>query len=219
MKKSTPKSSSSRPAKSSANRKAGQSDEASPSRESVGLRIIGGKHRGRPLAYSGDLRTRPMKDRLREAIFNLLGPGVEGAHAIDLFAGTGALGLEAISRGAARATLIERHLPTSRLIEQNAAALGVEEQVEVLFGDAFTWGRRNPVPQTRWVVFCSPPYDFYVERQEEMVALVKRLFGAAPFGSKFIVEADDRFDFSRLPSASEWDVRFYPPAMVGITTR
>jgi 16S rRNA (guanine966-N2)-methyltransferase len=219
MKKSTPKSSASRPAKSPTKRKSNPSEEGTAARESVGLRIIGGKHRGRPLAYSGDLRTRPMKDRLREAIFNLLGPEVEGAHAIDLFAGTGALGLEAISRGAIRATLIERHLHTSRLIEQNAASLGIEAQVEVLFADAFTWGRRNPVPQTRWVVFCSPPYDFYVERQEEMVGLVKRLFGAAPFGSKFIVEADDRFDFSRLPSAAEWDVRFYPPAMVGITTR
>src|SRR6185369_13778531 len=80
----------------------------------VGLRIIGGKLRGRKLQYSGDLRTRPMKDRVREAVFNLLGPGVKGSHAIDLFAGTGALGLEAISRGAAQATLIERHLPTSR---------------------------------------------------------------------------------------------------------
>src|SRR5262245_175776 len=108
----------------------------------VGLRIIGGTLRGRRLQYSGDLRTRPMKDRVREALFNLLGPGVKGSHAIDLFAGTGALGLEAISRGAARATLIERHLPTTRLIEQNAAALGVANQIEVVFSDAFLWARR-----------------------------------------------------------------------------
>src|SRR4029453_14397542 len=91
-----------------------------PGRETVGLRIVGGKLRGRALAYSGDEPTRPMKDRVREAVFNLLGPGVQGAHALDLFAGTGALGLEAISRGAARATFLERHLPTCRLIEQNA---------------------------------------------------------------------------------------------------
>ena len=65
----------------------------------VGVRIIGGKFRGRKLEYSGDPRTRPMKDRVREALFNLLGHGVEGKVAIDLFAGTGALALEALSRG------------------------------------------------------------------------------------------------------------------------
>src|SRR5205823_2176218 len=75
------------------------------------LRIIGGRMRGRKLVYGGDQRTRPMKDRTREAVFNLLGPGVTGTHAIDLFAGTGALGLEAISRGAESATLIEQHFP------------------------------------------------------------------------------------------------------------
>src|SRR5438105_2010542 len=79
----------------------------------VGLRIIGGSLRGRKLQYTGEARTRPMKDRVREAVFNLLGPSVTGSHAIDLFAGTGALGLEALSRGAARATFIERHFPTS----------------------------------------------------------------------------------------------------------
>ncbi len=60
------------------------------------LRIIGGVHRGRKLEYSGDPRTRPMKDRVREAVFNLLGPDVAGKYVIDLFAGTGALGLEAL---------------------------------------------------------------------------------------------------------------------------
>src|SRR5262245_4014790 len=105
----------------------------------IGLRIIGGNLRGRKLQYSGDVRTRPMKDRVREAVFNLIGPGVVGSHASDLFAGTGALGLEAISRGALRATLIERHSPTLELIKQNAAALGVAERIEARFGDAFLW--------------------------------------------------------------------------------
>src|SRR5262245_47435808 len=72
-------------------------------------RIIGGTLRGRKLLFAGDARTRPMKDRVREALFNLLADAVRGKHAIDLFAGTGALGLEAISRGASGATLVERH--------------------------------------------------------------------------------------------------------------
>jgi 16S rRNA (guanine966-N2)-methyltransferase len=191
--------------------------------EVVGLRIIGGTLRGRKLQYSGDARTRPMKDRVREAVFNLLGPGVKGSHAIDLFAGTGALGLEAISRGAVRATLIERHLPTTRLIEQNAATLGVTSQVEVVFSDAFVWARRwvdaSAVAQYvtgPWTVFCSPPYEFYLARQGEMLAMLARLLEAAPAGSLFAVEADERFDLRSLPLPDRWENRSYPPAMIAI---
>jgi 16S rRNA (guanine966-N2)-methyltransferase len=189
----------------------------------VGLRIIGGTLRGRRLQYSGDLRTRPMKDRVREAVFNLLGPGVKGSHAIDLFAGTGALGLEAISRGAARATMIERHLPTTRLIEQNAAALGVSSQVEVVFADAFIWVKRWLAGSAAvadgaspWTTFCSPPYDFYESRQADMLTMLQRLVEAAPPDSLFAVEADERFDFTQLPLHGQWEVRTYLPAVVGI---
>src|SRR5437660_9716076 len=137
-----------------------------PDEPVVGLRIIGGTLRGRKLQYSGDIRTRPMKDRVREAVFNLLGPQVAGSHAIDLFAGTGALGLEAISRGAAKVTFIERHLPTAKLIEQNAGALGVADRVQVIFGDAFGWTTAyQPAPAPPLTIFCSPPYDFYVDRR------------------------------------------------------
>src|SRR6478735_6302833 len=85
----------------------------------AGLRIIGGSLRGRKIEYSGDARTRPMKDRVREAVFNLLGYSVEGTHVIDLFAGTGAMAIEAISRGATKAICIERHYPTAKLIEKS----------------------------------------------------------------------------------------------------
>jgi 16S rRNA (guanine966-N2)-methyltransferase len=198
-------------------RRSARSRDAADPPETVGLRIVGGKLRGSKLAYSGDLRTRPMKDRLREAVFNLVGPSVVGTHAIDLFAGTGALGLEAISRGAERATLIERHLPTCELIKKNAAALAIGDQVEVVFADAFTWGIRNPPPTDRpWLVFCSPPYDFYVDRRDEMLGLIERLHAGAPPGSRFVVEADERFDFALLPQAGGWDVRQYPPAVIGI---
>lgn len=164
-----------------------------------------------------------MKDRVREAVFNLLGPGVKDSHAIDLFAGTGALGLEAVSRGAVRATLIERHLPTCRLIEQNAAALGVKGQVEVVFGDAFIWARRwiagaatREGQEVAWTVFCSPPFEFYETRREEMLELIGGLVQAAPAGSLFAVEADERFDFASLSEAGSWDLRTYMPATVGI---
>jgi 16S rRNA (guanine966-N2)-methyltransferase len=202
-------------------------------RPTVGLRIIGGEFRGRRLHYSGDLRTRPMKDRLREAIFNLVGPAIRGKHAIDLFAGTGALALEAISRGGERATLIEQHHPTAEVIRQNIAELALERRAEVVVGNTFIWWKRQATGRSEtaslgtlsagfrfddmpWVVFCSPPYDFYVERCEEMLDLLAGLIQAAPRESIFVVEADGRFQFEQLPDPQAWDVRTYPPAAVGI---
>lgn len=163
-----------------------------------------------------------MKDRVREALFNLLGPDVRGKHAIDLFAGTGALGFEAISRGAARATLIERHFPTARVIRQNMADLGVESQCHVFAADAFLWFRQqqasNPdlLAGQPWLILCSPPFDFFVDRLPEMHRLLAELLRAAPVTSLMAVEADQRFDWTTLQDLGDWDIRRYPPALLGI---
>ena len=104
------------------------SGDTSSRNRATSLRIVGGSLRGSKIAYTGDSLTRPMKDRVREAVFNLIGPCVKDKSAVDLFAGTGALGLEAISRGARQAVMVERHFPSARLIEQNATALNVAEK-------------------------------------------------------------------------------------------
>jgi 16S rRNA (guanine966-N2)-methyltransferase len=214
--------------------------------ESTDLRIIGGNFRGRKLRYQGDPGTRPMKHRVREAIFNLISTECKGLHAIDLFAGTGALGLEALSRGAQSVTLIEKHVPTARVIQENIASLEVDDRATLLTTSAFLWSKRdlpnsdfgfriaelsgaadsairNPQSAIPWLVFCSPPYAFYVERSSDMLALIGDVLDCAPEGSILIVEADERFDFELLPGnvAAErhdegWDVRTYPPAVVGV---
>jgi 16S rRNA (guanine966-N2)-methyltransferase len=194
--------------------------------ESIDLRIIGGKFRGSKLRYHGDPLTRPMKHRVREAIFNLVGMESKGRHAIDLFAGTGALGLEAISRGASSATFIEKHVPTSRVIQENITALDVEDRTTLLTTSAFLWSKRD-LPNSEfgmpWLIFCSPPYAFYVERSVDMLELIGTVLDHAPEGSSMVVEADERFDFELLPGnvAAErhdegWDVRTYSPAVVGV---
>ena len=203
-----------------ANRELDTQKPAAEERAIAGVRIIGGKHRGRMLQYSGDMRTRPMKDRVREAVFNLVGPDIKYMYAIDLFAGTGALGLEAVSRGAIGVTLIERHLPTTKIIEQNAAVIGVGPQTRVIFGDAFRWTKNPTAPLDKpWVVFCSPPYEFYVSRQQEMLELVGRLIEKSPQGSCLVIEADEQFDMQLLPGEIEWDVRKYFPAIVAIGSK
>jgi 16S rRNA (guanine966-N2)-methyltransferase len=186
------------------------------------IRIIGGTFRGRRLRYHGDPVVRPMKHRVREAIFNLITTDSVGRHAIDLYAGTGALALEALSRGATHATLIEKHVPTARVIEENIRTLGVEEQTTLLVTSAFLWAKRdlpalNPQPSTLnppWLVFCSPPYDFFIDRQAEMLELIQRLQDHAPPGSTLVVESDGRFDTALL--GDNWLIRAYPPAVVAI---
>ncbi len=161
-----------------------------------------------------------MKDRVREAIFNLIGPAIKGKAAIDLFGGTGALGLEALSRGAVRATLIEQHFPTAAVIRENVATLEVESVTRIITSSVFIWHRRGVTPgDLPWVVFCSPPYDFYTDRTDEMLELIGGLMEVAPDESIFMVEADARFDFDLLPDADQWDVRTYAPAVVGVYTK
>ena len=67
-----------------------------------------------------------------------------------------------------------------------------------------------------WLVFCSPPYEFYVARKDDVLKLVYHLIEASPRNSLFAVEADERFDFHELPQPDEWDIRPYPPAILGI---
>jgi 16S rRNA (guanine966-N2)-methyltransferase len=215
--------------------------------ETSELRIIGGTLRGSKLRYEifqqgGDPVTRPMKHRVREAIFNLIGTECTGKHAVDLFAGTGALGLEAISRGSVSATFIEKHVPTARVIEENIKYLGLKERAELLVTSAFLWGKRDlpsldwrsriddlksanqrPQSESPWVVFCSPPYAFYHERSVEMLELIAAILDHMPANSIMVVEADEHFDFSALPGHvaenrrdAGWQIRSYPPAVVGI---
>ena len=166
-----------------------------------------------------------MKHRTREAIFNLVSTECDGKHAIDLFAGTGALGLEALSRGAASATFIEKHVPSARIVESNIRTLGVEDRAILLVTSAFLWGKRD-LPAAAaggppWLVFCSPPYAFYNERQEELFDLIRRIQEHAPAGSILIVEAEAPFDMGVFHSDEnsdlrKWDVRAYSPAIIGI---
>ena len=165
----------------------------------------------------GEERTRPMKDRVREAVFNLVGPSVVGKHAIDLFAGTGALGLEALSRGAARATFIEQHFPTAALIRQNVAQLGVADQSQVVGANTFIWARQqHALDDLAWVVFCSPPFAFYQTRRDEMLTLIEGLLARAPRESCFVVESDQEFPTELLPGSGDWDVRTYSPAVIAV---
>lgn len=96
------------------------------------MRVIAGKFRSRRLKSPSTLHVRPTSDRMRETLFNVLGPAVEDALFFDLYAGTGAIGIEAISRGAREVVFVESHAATGNLIRENLAALGIGEGAEVI---------------------------------------------------------------------------------------
>jgi len=124
------------------------------------MRIVAGNHKGRPLASPKGRDTRPTSDRTRGAVFNILEHGFNGftlkqAHVLDVFAGTGALGLKALSRGASSATFIERGREALKCLDENIAALKVAEQTQILKADA----TRPPIPrQACSLIFLDPPY-------------------------------------------------------------
>ena len=125
------------------------------------MRIVGGQHRGRPLAAPRTRDIRPTSDRLRESLFNILvhghGDPVTGARVLDLFAGTGALGLEAMSRGAAFALLVDDGAEARALIRENVEALGLGGTTRIFRRDATKLGDVHP-NEPFSLVFLDPPY-------------------------------------------------------------
>ncbi len=126
------------------------------------MRIVGGRFRGRALAAPSGALTRPTSDKVRESLFNILihgieGAGIEGARVLDLFAGTGALGLEALSRGAAYCLFVEDNADARGLIRENIEALGLTGASKVWRRDAAKLGTAAPM-QPFQLLFADPPY-------------------------------------------------------------
>lgn len=183
------------------------------------VRIVGGELRGRKIRYSGDPRTRPMKNATREAIFNLVGGWLPGRHVIDLFAGTGAVGIEALSRGAVSANFVERHHPTARIVKDNLQTLELQDRAAVDSADGFFWLREKlsqPITGPPWVVFFCPPYDLFRTRGAELQDLVHRTMTTAPFGSVLLVEAPETVNQLWFPESESWRFRPYEPALIGV---
>lgn len=120
------------------------------------VRIIGGQYRRRLLDFPGSAGLRPTPDRVRETLFNWLGQDLPGWHCLDLFAGSGALGFEAASRGAERVVMIERDRAALEALEKNRAVLGAS-QVSILRADALAWLANDR--ESFDLIFVDPPFD------------------------------------------------------------
>jgi len=153
------------------------------------MRIIAGSARGRTLKGPRGPGLRPTADRVRESLFNILGQWLDGLAVLDLFAGTGALAFEALSRGAARAVLVDSGREAIALCRQNARALGMEERAQIVAG-AVEKRTLEPLARPAFdLVFADPPYA--AATPQEVLELVEGAGLLAP-GGRLVLEHDRR---------------------------
>lgn len=145
------------------------------------MRIVAGEFGGRRLLVPKDARVRPTADRVREAWMSILADALPQARVLDLYAGSGALGLEALSRGAANAHFVELNPPSLRALEANIAALGVGNQARVHRGNALRFADRLGAGAYD-VAFADPPYN-----RDDAARLIA-LFRRTPFARILSVE-------------------------------
>jgi 16S rRNA (guanine966-N2)-methyltransferase len=183
------------------------------------MRIIAGQRRGHKFDGPKGSGTRPTSDLVRESLFNILGAAVGGRFVVDLFAGTGALGLEALSRGASRAVFVERNRDNVALIYRNLATLRFEDRASVYTADAYRWVRSlEPVDDEPLVVFLDPPYREYEQHPSKIHGLLEHLVQTLPPDSVIVAESRRALDGNLLPELSEWDIRRYGGTQLAIRT-
>ena len=174
------------------------------------MRIAGGRFRGRVLTAPSSMLTRPTSDKVREALFNILIHGIEdfeieGARVLDLFAGTGALGLEALSRGAAYCLFVEDNADARGVIRENIEALGVTGASKVWRRDATKLGRASPM-QPFQLLFADPPYG---KGLSELALHAAADGGWLAAGAICVLEERAGVDFPIPSGFSEFDTRVY----------
>jgi 16S rRNA (guanine966-N2)-methyltransferase len=150
------------------------------------VRIISGSRKGHTIQAPSGRGTRPTSDRVRESIFNILGP-VDDARVHDLYAGSGAMGLEALSRGAASAVFVERDLDAIRAIERNLDKLRLRGTVLRQDAIAVLAGEKRKYD----LVFVDPPYEMYTDLEPQ---LARYLPSAVDEGGVVVVETDKRIE-------------------------
>jgi 16S rRNA (guanine966-N2)-methyltransferase len=181
------------------------------------MRIVAGTYRGRRLAAPRGRDVRPTSDRVREAVFSILGD-LEGACVLDLFAGTGAMGLEALSRGAVHATFVEIDRQAHDVVRRNidATVSGDDGATELVKGDAARVARSLALAERRFdLVIFDPPYDRSEELVRDLAGTVQRL--CHPH-TRVVVELSRRHEALIDEAVSGWDCELLTKRTYGDTT-
>ena len=176
------------------------------------LRIIAGSLKGRKLTCFVHEGMRPTPQMVREALFSILGNAIPGRIFYDIFAGTGVVGVEAVSRGASRAALIEKDPKQVGDIHKHLDRFGIAAKTQVLRADCYRWAERwVPPPGGPVNLFLSPPFpDLQPGKLPAFLAMVEHLLAKAPDDSVIVIQAEDGFIYDDLPGGPDaWDIRKY----------
>lgn len=165
------------------------------------MRVLTGSVKGRKLKSVSGLKTRPTSGRVKKSIFDKLGD-ISGLRVLDLFAGTGSLGIEALSRGASNATFVEKDSQASKTIHENIVKCGFEDRSVVISRD---YSKALPVLEIRGskfeLVFIDPPYDMYNTREpDDLINEISSLL-RAPW--TVVIEHEKQHDMSRIETYQE----------------
>lgn len=175
------------------------------------MRIIAGQFRGRRLLPPESDTTRPITDRVKQSLFDIIAPDIPGSIVYDCFAGTGSMGLESLSREAKSAVFFEADRSAITRLKQNIATLQVETRSRIIPGDLFKWfATARPVDDEKpTIIFLDPPYRFVLERSEAIRQLVTQMIQhhLAPEG--YIIFRHDANDHLAFADAREIDAREY----------
>lgn len=180
------------------------------------MRVIAGKYRSRRLKGPGKIVLRPTSDPLRETLFNVLGPSIKDSFFVDLYAGTGAIGIEAVSRGARETIFIESHAAGARLIRENLELLGIQSGVEVIESDVVKGLEKLAARHLLAdFIFLDPPYEG--DEHLRVLEFLDESHLIAPYGlvivehhrRKELPERFERLECSRLLEQGDAALSFY----------
>src|SRR5262245_15523816 len=173
------------------------------------LRIVAGSLRGRKLTCTVSPQLRPTPQMVREALFSLLGNAVPDRPFLDVFAGTGVVGIEALSRGASRATFIERDFRLLAEVEGHLRRFGVFNQALLTRADVYRWAERWQPPSEPVNVFISPPFSDFEHRLDDLLKLIAEFQGKVAEGSVLVLQAEHGVPLDELPARAQWEDRRY----------
>jgi 16S rRNA (guanine966-N2)-methyltransferase len=173
------------------------------------LRIVAGSLRGRKLSCTINANLRPTPQMVREALFSILGNAVPDRPFFDVFAGTGVVGLEALSRGASSVTFIERDFRLIDELERHLRDFRVGDRATIERADVYRWIERWQAPREPVTIFLSPPFADFVRRSEDLMVLAGKLQQKAMTESVLVLQAEHNADLNGLPEPHAWDERRY----------
>jgi 16S rRNA (guanine966-N2)-methyltransferase len=174
------------------------------------MRIISGEFRGRRLLPPQGPATRPITDRVKQSLFDILTPDLPEAVVYDCFAGTGSMGLESLSRGASRAVFFEFDPGAAALLRRNIETLGLSSRSRIITADIFGWAESAPPPARPVdILFLDPPYRFLTERAADLRQLISTLVEQHLSDQAIVMFRHAAGDALDLPPLVRYDQREY----------